>query len=251
VAYSQCPTSTDDICEVGKGISTNPENPINCEVGEDLNGNPIFPWRLNDFDWKYQNPLNTTIAEYFEFQQQNSPYPFYVRSPWTGPTDAEYYHYVSRFGYSDYLPEDGWELIKMEFGEPISSNTPFFPKLPYMIFYNKYTGILRFFGALNDPRTYHTMKVSLRLATNVDDDVFENVKGTNLLSLHGESMQPLDQKTDKNSVSFFVDFDKDHFMFFEMPLAYDPCVCELASQLNIKFEFFSNSNIQIQGILEG
>lgn len=84
----------DDICEDGKGISTDPDNPVNLEATTE-------PWRLNDFDWKIQNPQNPQPIEnqYFWFDDDDQKP---LINPFTGPTDAEYFSYVTAGDASDY-----------------------------------------------------------------------------------------------------------------------------------------------------
>lgn len=50
----------------------------------------------------------------------------------------------------DYEENDGWLLMARDFGDEVTPAT----QIPFFILYNKYRGIMRFFGYLNLPQTY-------------------------------------------------------------------------------------------------
>lgn len=257
------PQTTTEECEDGKGISTNPVNPINCE-GADASGQPIT-WRLNTFNWLIKNPQAQQLVEYYNFWKEGStagePNSGSVENPFISPSDAEYYRWVTNASNSDYQPKDGWELMKVEFGSPEGAIDEFFPKLPYIMLYNKFSGTLRFFGTLSDPiSSAQTVEVKLKIpkfSPGIIDPQFtkyeSNLSATNLLSVQGESIQPLDKETSENTMSVFVEYtnNEEVFFWFDIPLAYDPCVCQFKSQFDVSFAWIKKADIDITGDITG
>jgi hypothetical protein len=252
---------TQQYCEEGKGISTNPSNPNNDEC----------PQLKNNLEWRIQNSQN--LPENFNVVGPNSQN-FLIQNPFTGPADAFYRPFISQQLGSNYQPADGWELIKVEFGtygNRDNNNIPGWqenmpngrnPKLPYMILYNKYTGTMRFFGSLLEPdAVFKTVKIELRIpkvspnhAKNPNlPNTYLALSATNLLSIQGESIQPLDQQTSGASLNVFVPYtnNPNNFFWFDVPLAYDPCVCNNRVQLDVSFSFVQTADIDIKGSLNG
>ncbi len=100
-----------------KGISTHPDNPRNTEK----------PTKRNTFDWR--TPSYYTNATYVV----NNPVP----SPFYKDDNFNVSHFLDN---KDMQPQDGWEIIKYDFGTP-SRATDYV----YMVLYNKYLGKLRVF----------------------------------------------------------------------------------------------------------
>lgn len=101
-ALSQnCATQQD--CENGNGISTNPNNPINNNC----------PERRNNFDWRVQR-TDGNQEDYIVYGS-SSTYKD-IQNPFTGPSGTPHFGNLTSYTSSDYQPEDGWELIKVDFG---------------------------------------------------------------------------------------------------------------------------------------
>jgi hypothetical protein len=251
-------------CETGKGISTNPDNPVNPECTN----------MVNNFDWRVKHtPGGNVPAERFWVYYDDDQNPTWIRNPFNGPINASYGNLTDNHN-SNYHPEDGWELLKVEFGSngniglgvdvqpgpnTVSNERP---KLPYMILYNKYSGTMRFFGSLLEPdNTYETVRIELRIPSKspeIPRQPYSNVydpdlKATNLLSIQGETVQPLDQETDESSIAVFVKYTNNPkvFFWFDLPVAYDPCVCNNKVQLDVSFSFVQTADIDITGKLSG
>lgn len=251
-ALSQnCATQQD--CENGNGISTNPNNPINNNC----------PERRNNFDWRVQGTYGNH-EDYIIYGPNSTQYE--IQNPFTGPSGTPHFGNLTAFTTSDYQPEDGWELIKVDFGiegnvnidnkpnyQPNQPTNHTKPKLPYMILYNKYSGTMRFFGSLLGARSdYETLEIQLRIpkvspnVTNYGRYVGE-LKATNLLSLTGDFAQPLDMESDQVSTSIFLEFlnNENSFFWFDLPVAYDPCICNNKVQLDIFFSWVQTANIKL------
>ena len=257
---TNCPPNpnqnTEQFCEEGKGIRTNPD---------DLN-NPECPDLKNNFDWRAQTPTST---EWYPIIGPNGSQ-FNIQNPFTGPNDAFYFPYVSAQQGSNYNPEDGWELLSAQLGtygnidvnnidgwHPNMPNSSH-PILPYIMLYNKYSGTLRFFGALlSNLGSFNNFKIDLAVSQHADlgsgmppRNYNSELKTTNLLSIQGKAMQPLDQETSKTAMSVFVPNPKNsnNFFWFDVPLAYDPCVCNNKVQFEVTFSELREADIQVSGI---
>jgi hypothetical protein len=153
-------------CEVGNEISTNPDNLKNDDC----------PVLKNDFEWRLKHSPNLPFPpnEFYVAYDANGV-PKGLRNPFNDDdNNNEYSHIVGNHG-SNYHPEDGWELLKVDFGalgniglsvnENPGRNTDVNgPRLPYMILYNKYSGTFRFFGSLlGQMDGYETIRIELRI----------------------------------------------------------------------------------------
>jgi len=138
------------------------------------------------------------------------------------------------------------------------------PRLPYMILYNKYSGTFRFFGSLlGQMDGYETIRIELRIPKFSPDYVANpsfvpnayesDLKATNLLSIQGDAVQPLDQETDENVMVVFAKAtnNSNKFFWFDIPVAYDPCLCNIRSQLDITFAFVKTASINLNGTING
>lgn len=251
-------------CEDGNGISTNPANLLNSAC----------PDLKNDFEWRIkQAPSTVSVNPEFYIVYNESGNPLGVRNPFNDPGNHEYSHIVDNHN-SNYYPEDGWELLKVDFGALSNFNTGWDvtpqnhpglnpnlggKKLPYMILYNKYSGTFRFFGSLLGQNDDHeTVRIELRISKRSPNYPGQNtyqdhLKATNLLSIQGDAVQPLDQETDENVLVVFAKATNNasQFFWFDIPVAYDPCLCNIRSQLDITFSFVSTASISLNGTIDG
>ena len=106
-----CPPTTkteaeqNQTCQDGKGITTNPSNPVNTEC-------PIL---INNFDWKLKQPIsNTIIEEVYSVYDADNIYRT-IRNPFDDNTNSDY-GYLALKQNSNYYPEDGWELLCVNSG---------------------------------------------------------------------------------------------------------------------------------------
>lgn len=105
-----CPPTTkteaqqNEICEDGKGITTNPNNPVNPECST----------LVNNFDWRVKHSPggNVPVEYYYVYGPTPALNPRQIINPFNGPTDANYHPVVTANHGSNYQPTDAWELLK-------------------------------------------------------------------------------------------------------------------------------------------
>jgi len=125
-------------------ISTNPANPINNEL----------PQMKNYFDWMQPSfPLNSS-----EININPLASPFYQTD------NNAINHFVDS---KDYLPVDGWELIKKDFGYNEFPSVTY----PYFILYNRFTGVLRCFVAMKQVAGYNSARITLSFTTRMPNSI--------------------------------------------------------------------------------
>ncbi len=129
------------------GVETNPNNPQNNTLP--INNNQPDPRFINGFSWMLnQNNYNIPLND-----MGLNPGDYYGNmEPINSNAYLNYYYYLNENYQEVMLPENGWEII--------SDNRGFYPdntssidwqqnltlrKIPYLLFYNKYSGIARFF----------------------------------------------------------------------------------------------------------
>lgn len=251
-------------CEEGNGISTDPDNLAN----------PACPNLENDFEWRIkQDPsIISPDPEFYGVYDQFGD-PKSVRNPFNDPGNHEY-DYIANNHNSNYHPEDGWELLKVDFGAESNFNTGWTQlpqdepglntkqggaRLPYMILYNKYSGTFRFFGSLlGETRGHETVRIELRIPEKspnylISTNTYQDLDATNLLSVQGDAVQPLDQETEENVMVVFTKATNTatQFFWFDIPVAYDPCLCNIRSQLDITFAFIATASLNLNGTIDG
>jgi hypothetical protein len=235
-------------CEPNK-ISTDPDNPSPA-LGTSL------VYHTNQFDWR---------APSFTVNSLNYSYPpppgFIwprVESPFWNNQNVDL-DYLFKFQNSDFAPEEGWELLKRDFGfvmggdadNPaaahgsqglVDPNSQLVG--PYLILYNRYSGVLRVFGTIGNPAVvgYDAVQVNLEFGSNQ-----QYVSA--LLSYHTNVASPLDQYTQVAQTSSVAPFPSDKTLFFhaDFPVAYDPCTCEFGSSLSVSFTLIDHMNVSLDG----
>ncbi len=101
--------------------------------------------RANTFNWIDPNP---DPVSFWEEYCVNSPdiQLDYMKTPWSQDDNTVTNHFTDNL---DKYPQDGWELIKYDFGftqsgQPAGTGVYY----PYLLLYNRFTGRLRIFIAI-------------------------------------------------------------------------------------------------------
>ena len=118
------------------GITTDPAGSVNGQV----------PSKRNVFNWQYTAAQPEYNVNWFFTGQRP-----YLETPYNQPSNPN--NDVGYLQGTPDTPQSGWELIKKDVGYTDGPNpTPTGTGIhnPYVIIYNKYTGILRVFWAIGD-----------------------------------------------------------------------------------------------------
>lgn len=129
----------------------------------------------------------------------------------------------------DYNPNDGWELLQKNLG---TSGLAVYGKLnPYVILYNRHTGIIRVF--INITSSYQNKSALIRLrfeknspqtglistATNIGEPLA-------LYKLNAEQLVPNDYSNSGNN-------NGKYWLFADFQVNYDPCTCNIPAVIYI------------------
>jgi len=218
------------------GIHTTPSEAIN----------PQKPSAVNKFNWI----VSPSFSKYWFYPGTGGGPPYTIYCPFYDTYAGLNYGGLIQGTNSDYYPEDGWELFKYNLGRLDDDTTlrVHAPVVPYIMLYNRYTGIMRLFAVLYDPlNEYKTVAIHVYELT-------PNSNGLNasaFLNLHGMLAQPLDQETSTTSIMLPTPFSNEQYRFFwaDFTVGYDPCVCHYRSTINVDFSFIDSAHINLTGQL--
>jgi hypothetical protein len=152
---------------------------------------------------------------------------------------------------SDYYPQDGWELIKRDFGKLADGSTnPSKKPGPYMILYNKYSGKLRVVAAFPGLGAQQAINVTLSL---IPSNANSTKSASAVLNFNNNTALPLDQATKVTQVTTPAAYPGDdlHFFMADFQTAYDACTCKFESALRVDFSTVNNSTVQLYGRILG
>ncbi len=230
--------------------STNPEAPVNSLTNH-----------LNYIDWFSNNDL---LLDKFPSGTEWLSSPYWLTNPGALTSIIAEQHL------SDFRPEDGWEVVKIDLGRLSDNITPRNDanahNSPYMIFYNRHRGLMRFFMMHRDigwgPNiikykiTIPTKDAPQNTVDGLPLDLPPNsLSVSNTLSIQGETMQPLDQKTTELSVQMITDFPatehSTYWTYFDLPVAYDPCICRKPVMFRISGTVVDKLGLVAKGALTG
>jgi hypothetical protein len=203
------------------GITTNPAAPVNTQR----------PSKKNTFNFTLQSfPFKSTLTNLVNN----------IKSPFFTTDNGNISHFYDPIdGIRDIYPNQGWELIKKDFGyndqgianDPASTN-------PYLVMYNKYTSFLRVFVARGENNPYNGVNIQILF------NQFSPVQ-TSLLD-HNAELKPIDATFTRDPVLNSVpDFYNAQFKWFyaDFPMNYDPCTCLYQSKLEVIITLSSTSQV--------
>lgn len=209
-----------------KGISTDPRIPNNTEKTSAENNFYWFPHNGNNNSQINMRLSGTPATDII----MNNPY-------WQSSSNNYAFEQFALYANSDFYPEDGWELIKSDFGYLADETTlrNSLPSLAYFCLYNRHTGTMRFLGAFPTvPEAYQVINFTVNVLThkrNTQNPTSgnRNLDATNLLSIQGDAIGALDEETEEVSFNVLTEFPGvspgGYFFWFDVPVAYDPCIC--------------------------
>ncbi len=227
---------------VEKGISTNPDAPINPEAPSPL-------W-LNEFKWYDNDGLSLfqyALHDMFSVNgQELMSHPYSNQNSYGYLTDFE----IQKL---DMYPDQGWELISLNLGaypngELLSEQSPpqesVYAEIPYLLLYNKERGVLRLFantltGLTN--QTFDAVVITLQFNESPEN-------GTSGLLRHNNGKdQALDQYTSVILTKNTVDHPNNSSKWFhtDFQVGYDPCTCLYRSDLRLQFDLINESYLKM------
>jgi hypothetical protein len=244
-------------------VNTNPNddptpNHINA-LPLNINAEPDLKY-LNGWQWWYDYDPNSINSIELNNMGLN-PGEWYGdwMEHFNGDASQGFYYYLSKDYQEVMLPQNGWELLANSRGWYPDNETdvpmnhldqewlasPSLRSLPYMLFYNKYTGMARVFvrygqnthpdGAING------VKISIRHPNK------NEMSG--MLRLADGYDRTLDQESIIQKVTTVVQAPSSAQEWYsaDFQLAFDPCVCYYESNFELVFRFLSKAEINLRG----
>lgn len=178
-------------------------------------------------DWRVQNYTIYTVT----LGTQTVESPFY-NTNLSNPNINEFSQYTLK----DYEPGDGWELLQYDFGTPSIGTDA-----PYLMLYNRHTGLLRVFVAFASLFGQNNA-VSLELGyvpNEARSALLENFSATGRHATENfnNNVPPISQN------NFYLNqvlkwYHTDYY------LQYDPCICNYETALEFKVTLATNPTLQ-------
>ncbi len=144
----------------------------------------------------------------------------------------------------DIWPEDGWELLYKDFGDATSAYTD----NPSFSLYNRYTGILRLFYYVENLGS--TASKTARISITPEGSLKNNA----LLSFTETELNALDAFERHLSHTLnYAQALENFWIFVEIPIAFDPCVCVYPTEAKMEFTFeiIEQGTITLEGNASG
>ena len=174
--------------------------------------------------WNHGEPnLGTSVKYdiYYKNKAQNTQ-SVKIKTPWETPNRwniKQFYDALSLNKKIDNLPTDGWELIQYDLGTSVEPTT----NPPYLIIYNKYTGILRVFVYMpGDIYSEQTSGAYINL--RFDGDFSKSA----LLATADKELLSMEDFTNVNQLAVankYYTAQTDNWFMADFPMTYDPCTC--------------------------
>ena len=217
-----------------KGITTDPNNPIN----------PEHPNRINTFNWKDDfysmcidrggvEPYEAPFSQFTIYNLNLS----HLRDPYV----------------KDYTPENGWELLQFDFNATGNCAR----ELVHMVMYNKYEGIIRVMvaGITGEPDAFDYARIEM-IVEAMPNGNKPPINPT--VILYPDNILPLDRYDQASSEFGSIAYDKmaaadvgENWVYADFNIAYDPCVCFYRSRIKFDVYFINNLQIDLAGTIEG
>jgi hypothetical protein len=209
----------------------------------DADGNIIGNRCLNTFNWFPEN-----IGVYGGYEPLDMVYAGisvgFLSNIMNEQSSPSYYNYI--YDGPKPLGKNGWELLLLNLGrfpngDPITVELGKEPGVPYIVLYNRYSGVIRVFVSFGvDGQGADAVEITL---------MFKNDKVSGLLRLSEGYDRALDQTT---NVTISKTIAKDpnlsyKWMSADFQVAYDPCSCYHLSELEINVRKITTSTVRIRG----
>ena len=154
---------------------------------------------------------------------------------------------------SDFHPEDGWELIKRDFGYLADGTVNQYSNGgPYLILYNKYSAVLRVIAAFPGIGAQQSISIHLAFIEKKDNNTNPNLTNEVISGLFGNYSAIAQTMSEKSPIkgaytSARYPGNADLFFFADFQLDYDPCTCLFESALKVSFSLYNEFDLQLSG----
>ena len=228
-------------------VSTNPASPTNNALPVNLSNN-----YLNGFNWF---PVGQTpgvdeglLLDYALTNMSFAGTPISIMSNIYSVQQASHYDYI-RQGTAPFQ-ENGWELLLVNVGRFPDDVTPVvnggdFYSMPYIVIYNRYSGIIRVFirYGLDETVGNHADAIELTIEYTTPE------KTSGLMRLYKGNDQALDQATDVIRMTTIVKATPEQRKWYssDFQIAYDPCTCYYPSQLRVILKQIMTQDLVLHG----
>jgi hypothetical protein len=223
-------------------VSTDPENPSNDDMPINFTNGEF----KNSFNWI---PIDPQSQLYMDYNCTNMFFGGTQISNMNNimASNLSYYDYISDGPLP--LNENGWELLMVNLGRypddvtPLNPNT--FSAMPFVVIYNRYSGILRVFFQFGLDNTVGQGADAVEVMVSFTN----SNKMTGLLRLSKGQDQGLDKMSSVTHVrsNAKAPAQGSQWASTDFQLAYDPCTCYYPSDLRIDFFQTAYSDIELLG----
>ncbi|MFK7746835.1 MAG: T9SS type A sorting domain-containing protein [Kordia sp.] len=239
IAFAQCDND----------VSTDPENPTNNALPKDLEHLDGDERYLNGFNW-FPLTGGGGLEDYDLTNMFWSGIPLpEMDNIWSN--SIPHYNYINNSPRP--LPKNGWELLLVNIGRfpnnvDIADSNETFQALPYIVLYNKYSGVIRLFAnfGLDDDASSGADAIEVVMSFVLNDD---NSGATGLGRLYSGKDLPLDKESKVTVMKSLAKATNAQRQWFsaDFQIAYDPCTCYYPSKIQIHFNEIRTENIELHG----
>lgn len=221
-----------------KGILTEPAHATN----------PEMPSKTNSFQW-----APSASQPNYQINRVTNTRRNYVAAPYyqTSNVTTE----ISQLQGSPDIASSGWELVKKDDGytegpNPIPNNVGV--DNPYVIIYNKYTGVLRVFwsvGTTAPPANFCSIEMSF-----INNNVNTKRKSGLLNHISGIGVALEDTPMGSNNTLFALKnfpTTPDAWFMSDFPMDYDPCSCIQQTTVHLAVNLISKADVKLSSISTG
>lgn len=222
-------------------VPTHPCMPNEIETDPPQASNTQYPIRRNTFNW-YNGPANGGRMYNINWTVPGNPIIF---MPWEQSDNARL---TQILGQHD-TPAQGWQLIKRDLGYNDAGVALGAIKNPYVIIYNRYTGVLRVFVATGEIATGYTfaqIKLSFNPIAARKAGTLNRATG---LGIALEDTAPGAGLEFLSVTSYQNEFGK--WFYADFPMEYDPCTCLFDSKLQVQINLVDVLDVQLRGLSQG
>jgi hypothetical protein len=243
------------VAQCAPWVSTNPSEPFNQHLPDVFQQNPPTPpfiqdlKYLNGFNW--WNPVEYILEPFMEF---NPGEPYVFMSNIQHPFIEDYYTYLRKdLGAEELTPQNGWELLLVNLGRYPDDQTQLtqmsLSAVPYIVLYNKYRGVIRVFVQHGRNTVVPDAVDGVQIYLQYIKPPGNNGNVSGLLRLGQGVDRTLDQNSVTRTLSVVAPTNGNYnfWMSGDIQIAYDPCVCWKPSILDLRFRFFSTTDLTLHG----